>query len=680
MNIKRLFAIASFAFVVVFGGQIISSSDASAADIYNFNQAVTEINSLCNNAALTMAHAGYGSGRQQPDGSFRDVQLNFSTGVITYDLNILWKRCRAGNVSEYAITGYGGSCIPVGNYHDSQNYTDTRDCIKYTNRHAPGVARDCVSTGRPYGCIYTDVWLREGIQQGPQNYPASDTGFHYKVFYNRTGTIPNWNLLSVRRQGYANVYLDTLCDYYSSESSRVCNNTYVYVSWYNYELTPQISSFNNGDGIETPRNGLSVSGTVTNNDETNSLPNVPWRISQIVYRPGQTISNKGGGVSDQNTGPCQYFTGNIYCNDNVSSGSRMYPGKDFRTETGVASIADYPIGTQVCFVLSVRQYRYISNDTNNDPTENWRHSAMRCYIVGKKPKVNVLGSDLIVGRTLQGVPAPASARVLTSSTRLTSGTFGSWSEYAIIPSGPITNTTSGSASVNGRTTDVNLLSFANTGVVTATCGTSLGCYNHGASMPNVASRFKISSSSPVISSGSLNSRASGVYRATTNTLTINTSTIAEEKSIVINAPNTDVVIDGDITYAPGPFVRANQLPQVVIIARNITINESVENVDSWLIAPGTYSGGTRANGVIRTCNRPIAQISQDVCNNKLTVNGPVVANKLVMLRTFGATGANPGEPAEVFNLRADSYIWALRQGESSGKITTVSTKELPPRY
>ena len=153
------------------------------------------------------------------------------------------------------------------------------------------------------------------------------------------------------------------------------------------------------------------------------------------------------------------------------------------------------------------------------------------------------------------------------------------------------------------------------------------------------------------------------------------------KWIVINAPLANVVISGDIRYANGPFVDASRLPQLVIIANSITINDTVRTVDAWLVAPGRVQGGAVAGGVIQTCNHAASALNEGVCANPLTINGPVIANRLVLLRTAGAgAGVSAGDPAETFNFRPDAYIWALRQSQSSGRVTTVSTKELPPRY
>jgi hypothetical protein len=123
------------------------------------------------------------------------------------------------------------------------------------------------------------------------------------------------------------------------------------------------------------------------------------------------------------------------------------------------------------------------------------------------------------------------------------------------------------------------------------------------------------------------------------------------------------------------------IPQFVIIAKNIYINANVVNVDAWLIAKGTTTAGT---GVLDTCrissdyNTPL---TSNLCNNPLRIDGPVMAQKLWLRRTAGAgPGTQSGDPAEIFNLRPDSYLWAFARASTTGRVQTVYTQELPPRF
>jgi hypothetical protein len=159
----------------------------------------------------------------------------------------------------------------------------------------------------------------------------------------------------------------------------------------------------------------------------------------------------------------------------------------------------------------------------------------------------------------------------------------------------------------------------------------------------------------------------------TGNLTIGNRTIGAGSTEIIRATGT-VTINGDIRYANNvPFGR---IPQMVIIARDIDIRSNVTNIDAWLIATGAGS-----NGRINTCSNAPASLTSNICNNQLQVNGPVIANRLDLRRTAGSgTGDASGEPAEVFNLRADAYLWAYRQASAGSRAQTVFTTELPPRF
>ncbi len=437
---------------------------------------------------------------------------------------------------------------------------------------------------------------------------------------------------------------------------------------YNYSLVPSITSVTDGSTLEVPVTNQPITGSVRNQGPTNSRPNIDWQVTQMRYNKNVAIPQKSGGTSAQSTNPCAYFTGELDCTSIASGRQGVYTRNSVQNHPATATINDYPVGTRICFAMSVRQYTHT--------TENWRHSALSCYVVGKKPKVNIIGGDLYVGRTVVGANSPISTRVVTATSRNGSGTYGSWGEYAIAASGAVTNMASGSGSVNGDTSPLNLLTFANTGNTSARCDTPNGCYTHASTLPDIASRFRTDSSTPVITSTNLSSVATGVYRGSGN-ITLTSGTIPSGRWIVINAPTATVTIASNIRYTNGAIGNASQIPQVVIIANNITINDNVTQVDAWLVAKGTGL----SNGVIRTCSSAPSAISTNTCNAKLTVNGPVIANRLIMLRTAGSgTGAAAGDPAEVFNFRPDAYIWAAQQAQSGGRVTTVSTKELPPRY
>lgn len=326
--------------------------------------------------------------------------------------------------------------------------------------------------------------------------------------------------------------------------------------------------------------------------------------------------------------------------------------------TDVADPGKY--GNRVCFGLFLTP---ANATTRTNPA-----SDIDCSEIARKPKLQVWGGDVRV----QG-------RIETSVSPFDPNDYGSWGEYGVLSTGVNAGFASGSGLNNGTNSPDsrpwNMLTFANRnngapsyGTFTPMAPTSLSA-QFPAVIPAVAP------------AGNLGSLASGTYQ--TANLTITPSTIGQQagkgKKIIIRATGT-VTISGDITYqgaAGNTFNSADQIPQVVIIANKINIQGSVKNIDAWLLTTG-------ATGAINTCSdvAPAAALNSTICPNRLTVNGPLETAHLYLRRTggSGSTPATAGDPAEVFNLRGDAYIWGRTQAAQNGKAQTVYSKELPPRF
>jgi len=455
---------------------------------------------------------------------------------------------------------------------------------------------------------------------------------------------------------------------------------------YNYGLTPSIANITDGAPIETSHGSISIQGNVSNNTgTTKSQTNIQWQITQAVYKPSvNPIPHSGGGVSSSN--PCAFFSGSASCGA-ISGGAGTeaagYGKGASKTYSGTGSIGDLPVGTHVCYAMSIKR--------NSSSSADWRHSKLYCLVVGKQPKVQVQGGDLIVGRGSVSNPGRV-AGVVTSITHPGSGPYyGSWAEYGILPSGIVSGMASGAGFSGGSTVGsssnlcaVSLLTFANAGSTSCGAGSTLGGYKNTSIAPNIAGRFPLSSKTPQLPSNAIDitgNDLSGLYTSSSATLAVvSSSEIAAGQWVVVNAPNSTVTIGGDIHYTAGQLHSVRDIPQVVIIAKNIIIADNVSNIDAWLVATGS---GTE--GRINTCGaggvNESTVLNANICNSKLTVNGPVLANHLIMRRTGGAgVGTAAGDPAEVFNLRADAYVWASNYSPSTGRIPTVETKELPPRF
>jgi len=403
---------------------------------------------------------------------------------------------------------------------------------------------------------------------------------------------------------------------------------------YEYTLTPHISF---------PTEYVEAGGSVTtdtlyinNSGPTQSEPDSEWKLTKKIGSGAEVPKGSGSGIT--------FLEGDTH----------LSPYSDSET--------DEPAGTRLCYTLSVRKH------TQDDP--GWA-TAEACVTIGKKPKVQVWGGDLFVGGLV---------RTSTSDKKIGSDTrrFGSWVEYGMIANSTINGAGSGAAFANNglpaspSPCTASALSFTNATSPTSNCSGSqtIGNYTNTRTMPDVAASFPTNASTPAPQPNLDNLQ--GIY-TTSGNFTISGGNISKGRWIVINAPTANITIAGNITYTPENLSFISDIPQVVIIANTITINSGVENVDAWLIAK------TNDNSSISTCgDQPGININE--CKQPLRVNGPVMTNHLYLKRTYGSgTGTNSGDPAEIFNLRADSYLWSVGRATSNGRIQTVYTTELPPR-
>lgn len=465
----------------------------------------------------------------------------------------------------------------------------------------------------------------------------------------------------------------------------------------------------NANTAEPNSSGIDVTYGVTNNGNTQTN-GVSWQLTRCRVPASASGAAYGKVPDNTSNGVTTYNALGNSCSQVRSGSGGKYaashtfiglPGSVLKNQT----IGDEPVGTRICYILSVHPPTNASGDS-----AKWRHSKPACVTVIKKPKVQVWGSDLLVGRGSASNGA-AQSNVITSTSSRNGSYYGSWAEYAIIPSGTVTGMASGAGYVGGATTGdlcaLSALTFTNS----SGCGT-IGQYVQATLAPNVSARFPINTAAgdatpsrpadpAVLPSTSLNlktSNLSGAYQAPANaaTLTISGGTsIAKGRWIVINAPNSTIRITGNITYTTEALHALSDVPQVVLIAKNIVIADSVTQIDAWLVTTGSGTGVcdtstlNNCEGRVNTCgigsdNAAVTETNALIytqCNKKLTVNGPVIANHLIMRRTAGSgTGDQIGDPAEVFNLRADAFIWVTGYNLNSGRIPTAQTTELPPRF
>ncbi len=440
----------------------------------------------------------------------------------------------------------------------------------------------------------------------------------------------------------------------------------------NYQLDPSISVSPERSESDTTAH---LTSTITNSGTTATDATIQWQSTTFRVAPGAAIPQSTGGASG--LAPTQYYGNGATV---ISSAT----GQTFQKGATTLSIADqaigpYPVGTRICYTLSVQPRRHDDG--------SWQHSPPACVVISKSPKVQVLGGDLLVGRG--GNSAVKTAVTMQQPPGGSSTYYGSWSEYGIVASGLVTGMASGSGYAGGSSTQdlcsLSLITFTNAstnGGASACVASNIGQYVVASSSPPIGSRFPISSTTPRVS-GAVNLAglaSKTIYTADADFSLTSSAPVAKGKWVVINAPNATVTITGNINYTSEVLSQSGDIPQVVIIAKNIIIADSVTNIDAWLIATGL-----NADGRINTCGaggvNEATAVTANNCGARLTVNGPVLANHLLLRRTAGAgPSAAAGDPAEVFNLRPDTYLWATNYTSSAGRLTTVMTRELPPRY
>lgn len=506
----------------------------------------------------------------------------------------------------------------------------------------------------------------QGTDSGFANDGIHDDDAYYENFKNETG-------ITIRDYDNNVVY----------QILRRCANPVGYPGGVpeprNYELTPHVDTIS-PTKVEAGSK-MTITSSVDNVGDVNSQP-TKWEITQINVNPGKQAPHENNAGANP-LAPCQsgggsasgnYFQdGNSTCK-NVKKGTGVFnlgaPAQNLKPTASAIDIGDLPVGTRVCFALSVQPH------SNTDA--RWMHSKPICTTVGKKPKVQVWGGDLAVRGKIE----------TSTSVKNVGGTkvFGSWVEYGAFSIGMNTRFASASG-LNGQTNNAqsawSKLTFAN---IDDTGAASYGNYatvTNFRPAPGIASYFTALPGKQPVGAGSIDlsnptfafATGSTPVVRTAGNLTITGGTIAAGKSVVILATGT-VTITGNITYTDAALTGVRQIPQVVIIARNINIRganaaNAVRQIDAWLVASGT----------INTCSDFSGNLTSNKCGTSLTVNGPVVTNKLILNRTAGAdTGAQSGDPAERFNLRPDAFLWAQLQASGNDKAQTVYSTELPPRF
>jgi len=519
-------------------------------------------------------------------------------------------------------------------------------------------------------------WTSAAVGWNVQHTPATP---NTETTYNSGSIAKNWQVGAANKKTFTNVYTVTSADAGKNLCQYITANPSQRLAWndspnstvsssdpsdcqmipYDYELIPSIATNpNTPSEVDTP---LDINPSVNNLGPTQSQT-VQWEVRRLIYDPGTNPSVTGGMSSGD---ACGYFSSSNRASCTVvpgsnGSGSRVFPTGTTQPNASqlTQNIPPLDPGAKVCYVLSISPWK---NRPGVAGGSDWRHSNMICVIVAKKPKLHVLDGDLKVHGS-----------VSTSTSTISSKTYGSWVDYGVFSVGqngdPATsgNAISSGAGLrngfNGPSANWSKLTFANTPTLgNFTLGTFSSVHDYFMDQPQTQT-----AGSPLTLSGT----GVKIINAGTN-VTINASSIPLKGTFIVKTSGT-VTIAGDITYDTGGSVtNIGDIPQVVIVADNINIRSGVKRIDAWLLASGT----------INTCSdKPAGNLTANICNQPLVVNGPVSANALHVYRTAGATKTNPEEPAETFRLTPTTYLWAFDFTNQADRVKTTYVTEEAPRF
>lgn len=433
---------------------------------------------------------------------------------------------------------------------------------------------------------------------------------------------------------------------------------------YNYELVPK-TKIDKQYIIEGSASYSGVSGSVESISGSTDSPLVHYTLTRFILSNRNSSPFMSYGIKNNINDPCdivRIHSGMRNCKKLIEGNRTFLGGKRYDVASSLVDDLrgiNLNNGETVCYMTTVNRYSH--NTTSADYSYD-----IKCAVVAKKPKVQIWGGDVRTG-----------SQVITSRTETSVGgatrSYGSWAEYGIIANKDVRSASGAglsSGSAGRSSTEPTRLTFANIGVSTPGNFTNQP-FSTVVQVPPVPP-----AGAAVLAGTKSVAQLQGGYTATN--LRLDGGEIPAGRRIVIRASGT-VTVTGDIRYTAARLSNAKDIPQLVIVAKQIIIEPQVERVDAWLM--------TTHNGSISTCgaatgNQPAHGLNVAACAKQLRINGPIHTSKLYLRRTYGAENKPPmhlGTPAEILNLRPDAYLWGHGTAFTTGAIRTMYVKELPPR-
>lgn len=424
------------------------------------------------------------------------------------------------------------------------------------------------------------------------------------------------------------------------------------------------------------------------------------------------------------SGKCQiYISGNpefTINSENNLNGSSNISAQNQKFSSKTVNVWDTDAGNYFCVAIGIWPASSNSTDMEGYGDRNWRINST-CQKIYKKPTFQVRGGSIYANGGISanvGVKNNLENIQSYSSTGGTKHYFNSWAEYGIIANGLVSNVASGNSGgyssnvggslsfIPGGSTNGDMCLRSPLTIANKKCMPSsveLG----GAGVP-ISQVTKEQVDRTYISQAKTakkidNSRAAVIDLSNSaNYVTINgvrytylagsnkinliaasqelpvgvTHVVYSEGALVIcctgDMPN--MAYKRNLRYSSAAYTDASDVPQYIIAAdKDINLDWSTDRVDAWLITSGKVNTCTGFNGTVQ-------ETDNAACNHQLTINGLVIANEIIMNRTYGAnTGANSGVPAEIVNFTPATFMYSMSGESETPSLYTSYTKELAPR-
>lgn len=422
--------------------------------------------------------------------------------------------------------------------------------------------------------------------------------------------------------------------------------------------------------------------------------------------------------------PCEMYKGrfslrngcSIISNEQTNIPSGGIPGnQEYVTQivkkidfTNAFTITDR-VGDKYCnsfgfywqYWYGVRQERdgqLLSENWNPENQPYWTNYDAACRTIVKKPSTSIWNGGIF---TNGDIKTSLSNRYLSPRFADINGSnsgnrrkFGSWTEHLATVGGSVITGSAGANDIFGSLIGgggIQTFGFSSGGAL---------AFNGSAANDDLLANSPLTianTGSPVGGSGI---GANSTYRARLSSYLLSNAEIGVDLKTLEDVTNTRIIrIDGDVNITQKITVKDDekyntiyQLPQIIIYARgNINIGSDVERIDAWLISGGTVN--TCSDFTNGSTEAYVSGYNSGTdCSKPLTINGPIIAQEIKLNRSAGADpisygtdsrvgGDARGTSGEVFNLSADTYLWAYAQaGRYGSSYSEAYTRELPPRY